>query len=229
MEPTKEKASIQERFDLTPIPVGVEGKRLEIYGIGNWDRFVSELAEKGEEYIKEFPFWIKFWEASFVLADDLVRCPLKPGSEVLEIGAGMGLTGLFLAAHGHRVTITDFDEDVLALLSLNAGHNGLNTVTVRRLDWLDPDLTGTFDVICGSEVVYQERFFAPMISLFHRYLKPSGVVHLAHNMRHECIAKFIDTMPADFQVEKRIKSFRGDGQVHRIVLHALRRTAQSLQ
>lgn len=225
MKPTEKKTSIQERFDLTPIPVDVGGKRLEIYGIGNWDRFVAELGEKGKAYISKFPFWIKFWEASFVLADDLVRRPLKPGSEVLEIGAGMGLAGLFLAAGGHKVTMTDFDEDVLALLSLNAGHNGLDTVTVRRLDWLDPDLTGAFDVICGSEVVYRERFFAPMISLFHRYLKKSGAVHLAHNLRHDCISKFIDTMPADFCMEKGIKSFRGDGQVHRIVLHTLRPAA----
>ena len=225
MKPTDQRTSIQKRFDLEPIPVGIGGIRLEIYGIGNWDRFVSELAEKGEAYIKEFPFWIKFWEASFVLADDLLRRPLAPGSEVLEIGAGMGLTGLFLAAAGHRVTVTDFDEDVLSLLSFNASHNGLDTVTVRRLNWLDPDLSGSFDVICGSEVVYQERFFSPMISLFQRYLKPNGTVHLAHNLRHECIAKFAETLPAGFWVEKQIKSFRGDGQVHRIVLHRLRPAA----
>lgn len=222
MERSSEKRPIQERFDLAPVPVGIGQKRLEVYGIGNWDRFVRQLAEKGDAYIKEFPFWIKFWEASFVLADHLVRQPLAPGTEVLEIGAGMGLCGLFLAACGHRATITDFDEDVLDLLALNAAHNGLEKVAVRRLDWHEPDLEGTFDVICGSEVVYQDRFFAPMIALFRRYLKPGGAVYLAHNLRHESIARFIKTLPAGFSAENRVKRFRGDGQDHRIVLSTIR-------
>ena len=222
MEPTNEKPSIQERYELEPMPVGVGGRRLEIYGVGNWDRFVAELAEKGDAGLQDFPFWIKFWEASFVLADDLVRRSFAPGTEVLEIGAGMGLAGLFLAACGHRVTLTDYNDDVLDLLALNARHNGLDTATVQRFDWLDPQLAGSFDIVCGSEVVYQQRFFAPMVELFRRYLKPGGAVHLAHNLRHECIAAFIDALPAEFRAASRIKTFRGDGQAHRIVLHAIR-------
>ncbi len=217
----KEKQALFERFGLEPMPVGIGGKRLEIFGIGNWDRIVATLAEKGEAYLKEFPFWIKFWEASFVLADDLVRRPPSPGGKVLEIGAGMGLTGLFLAAFGHRVTLTDFDADVLELLQLNVDHNRLHTATVRRLDWLAPDLDGAFDVICGSEVVYQERFFDPLTSLFQHHLKPNGSVYLAHNLRHDCGVKLLGRIKDRYDIESRVKSFRGDGQAHRIVIHRL--------
>jgi len=216
------KQSLAERFALEPMSVGIGGRQLEIFGIGNWDRILATLAEKGDAYLKEFPFWIKFWEASFVLADDLMRSPPAPGSEVLEIGAGMGLTGLFLGSLGYRVTITDFDEDVLALLQHNVDHNRLETVTVRRLDWLLPDLGGTFDRICGSEVVYQERFFSPMIDLFYRYLAADGAVHLAHNIRHACSATFIDLLQDRFETASRVKTFRGDGQAHRILLHTIR-------
>jgi predicted nicotinamide N-methyase len=213
---------LSERFSLEPMPVGIGGKRLEIFGIGNWDRFVDALAQKGEAYLKTFPFWIKFWEASFVLADDLVRRALPRESEVLEIGAGMGLAGLFLGAFGHRVTITDFDADVLELLQLNVDHNRLDTVTVRHLDWLSPNLDGAFDVICGSEVVYQERFFEPLLSLFQRYLKPGGEIYLAHNLHHDCGVKFLGLLKDRYEMESRIKSFRGDGKAHRIVIHTLR-------
>ena len=218
----EEKQALSERFDLEPMPVVVGGRRLEIFGIGNWDRIVDTLAEKGEAYLKEFPFWIKFWEASFVLADDLVRRPPPPGSQVLEIGAGMGLTGLFLAAFGHRVTLTDYDPDVLELLRLNADRNGLGTAVVRRLDWLAPELDGAYDLICGSEVVYQERFFDPLISLFQRHLKPGGAVYLAHNLRHDCGVRFLERIKDRYAIESRIKSFRGDGQAHRVVIHRLR-------
>ncbi len=225
----EQKPPLAERFALEPMPVGIGGKRLEIFGIANWDRFVDTLAEKGEAYLKEFPFWIKFWEASFVLADDLVRRPPAPGGRALEIGAGMGLAGLFLGALGVRVTITDFDEDVLELLRLNVAHNRLETVTVRRLDWLAPDLEGTFDLICGSEVVYQERFFSPMAGLFERYLKPEGEVRLAHNLRHDCAVKFLKELDSRYATESRIKSFRGDGQAHRIVIHTLHKIFFALQ
>ena len=67
----------------------------------------------------------------------MVARDLPKEAAILEIGAGMGVVGLFMGACGYRVTITDFDEEVLELLRLNAAHNGLDTVSVRKLDWLE--------------------------------------------------------------------------------------------
>jgi predicted nicotinamide N-methyase len=213
---------IREKYELELMPIAIGEKKLELYVIRNWDVFVNNLAEKGEEYIKEFPFWVRIWEASIVLADHLIRIGLEKKKEVLEIGAGMGVTGLFLGAFGHKVTITDYEEDALELLRMNVKRNGLNNVSVKKLDWNNPDLTGKYDVICGSELVYNETSIGPIINLFRKYLQPEGTVFLSHDFRRMCIIKFIGMVPGRFEIENIAKTLRGDDKLHKVVIHILR-------
>ena len=204
------------------MPIAIGEKKLELYVIRNWDVFVNNLAEKGEEYIKKFPFWVKIWEASIVLTDHLIRIGLEKKKEILEIGAGMGVTGLFLGAFGHKVTITDYEEDALELLRMNVKRNGLNNVSVKKLDWNNPDLTGKYDVICGSELVYNETSIGPIINLFRKYLQPEGTVFLSHDFRRMCMIKFIGMVPGRFEIENIAKTLRGDDKLHKVVIHILR-------
>lgn len=217
-----ETLPFREKYELELMPIAIGGKKLELYGIRNWDVFVNNLAEKGEEYINEFPFWVKIWEASIVLADHLIRIGLEKENEILEIGAGMGVTGLFLGAFGHKVTITDYEEDALELLRMNVERNGLNNVSVRKLDWNNPDLTGRYDIICGSELVYKERSIGPIINLFRKYLQPEGTVFLSHDLQRKCMIKFIGMVPGRFEIENIAKTLRGEDEVHKVIIHTLR-------
>jgi len=81
----------------------------------------------------------------YELTDHLVQINIDKQKNILEIGAGMGITGLFLGAFGYNVTITDYEEDALELLRMNAEHNNLPNVRVERLDWNNPNLTGKYD------------------------------------------------------------------------------------
>jgi predicted nicotinamide N-methyase len=217
-----ERLPIREKYELGLMPITIGGKKLQLYGIRNWDVFVNNLAEKGEEYIKEFPFWVKIWEASIVLTEHLIRIGLEKKKEILEIGAGIGVTGLFLGAFGHKVTITDYEEDALELLRMNVQRNGLTNVSVRKLDWNNPDLTGRYDIICGSELVYNETSIGPIINLFRRYLQPEGTVFLSHDFRRMCIIKFIGMVPGRFEIENMARTLRGDDELHKVVIHILR-------
>jgi predicted nicotinamide N-methyase len=217
-----ERLPIREKYELELMPIAIGGKKLQLYGIRNWDVFVNNLAEKGEEYIKEFPFWVKIWEASIVLTEHLIRIGLEKKKEILEIGAGMGVTGLFLGAFGHKVTITDYEEDALELVRMNVEQNGLNNVSVKKLDWNNPDLTGRYDIICGSELVYNETSIGPIINLFRKYLQPEGTVFLSHDFRRKCIIKFIGMVPGRFEIENIAKTLKGDDELHKVVIHILR-------
>jgi predicted nicotinamide N-methyase len=217
-----EKIPIEEKYELELMPITIGGKRLELYGIANWDVFVDHLERKGEEYVKSFPFWVKIWEASIVLTDHLVRIGLDKTKEVLEIGAGMGITGLFLGAFGHRVTITDYEDDALELLRMNVEHNGLDNVSVKKLDWNNPDATGKYDVICGSELIYNESFIGPVINLFKKYLRDKGMVFLAHDVQRKCLVQFIGMVPGRFEMENVVKTMKGEKELHKVVIHMLR-------
>lgn len=213
---------ITEKYGLEASPIALAGQRLDLYQVKNRAPFIANLADKGEEYISQFPFWIKIWEASIVLADHLIRMDIGKGKKILEIGAGMGVAGLFLGALGHRVTITDYEDDALALLRMNAEHNGLDNVSVRKLDWNSPDLTSKYDIICGSELVYNEAFIEPIMNMFRNYLKPNGTIFMAHDVRRMCMIKFIGVVAGRFEIENVIKTLTGDDERYRIVIHSFR-------
>ncbi len=216
-----EKIPIEEKYKLELMPITIGGKRLELYGIANWDIFVDHLEHKGEEYVKNFPFWVKIWEASIVLTDHLLRIGLDKTKEILEIGAGMGITGLFLGASGHKVTITDYEDDALELLRMNVEHNGLDNVSVTKLDWNNPHATGKYDLICGSELIYNAAFIGPVINLFKKYLRDKGMVFLAHDVQRKCLVQFIGMVPGRFEMENVVKTMKGEKELHRVVIHML--------
>jgi predicted nicotinamide N-methyase len=217
-----EMSSFGGKYELEVVPVAVGGKRLQLYCVSNWDIFVNKLAQEGDAYIGNFPFWVKIWEASVVLADHLVRIGLGKKKEILEIGAGMGVTGLFLGAFGNTVTVTDYEEEALELLRMNVQHNGLHNVSVKKLDWNKPDLSGKYDVICGSELVYNEKCIKPIINLFQKYLRAEGVIYLAHDLERMCVVKFIGMVPGRFEIENIVKRITATGNSQKVVIHTLR-------
>jgi 2-polyprenyl-3-methyl-5-hydroxy-6-metoxy-1,4-benzoquinol methylase len=211
-----------EKYELDLMPIVIGGKRLELYSVSNWDVFVQRLCREGEAYIKKFPFWVKVWEASIILTDHLADMGMGKTKDVLEIGAGMGITGLFLAAMGHNVTITDYEESALTLLQMNVEHNKLPNVRVEKLDWNTPNLTGRYDIICGSEVIYNKAFIKPIITLFQEYLRPGGSVYLAHDIRRKCLVQFLGMVPGHFEMKNVIKVMKGKDELYKVVVHTIR-------
>lgn len=173
--------------------------------------------------VSDFPFWVKIWDASVALADMVARLPLKPGVRVLEVGAGLGITGVVAAAFGCNVTITDIEEDILDFSRLSAVINGCTTVSHARLDWLAPSaaLNG-FDMILGSEVLFNERFFLPLLNVFKQLLAPDGVVYLAHAAERKSLAQFLPLCAKDYDIALQKKTMKAVNEQSNIVLTRLR-------
>lgn len=213
---------IAAKYELETVPIGIGGKRMEFYRVGNWEPLIEKIFADEKSRFTDFPVWIKIWEASLVLTDYLLDEVLETPQNVLEIGAGMGITGMFLAAFGHQVTSTDNEDDSLDLLRLNIEYNGLANVNVKKLDWHQADLDGRFDLICGSEVVYKESDIEPIEALIRKYLKPEGAVYLAHDQQRMNAGKFIEQLSKDFVVEEIAKTFTGKDMARRIMIHVVR-------
>ena len=213
--------TINEKFEIEPKSIGIGGKKLELLTVADLEPFLSEIEEKGDEALSSFPFWVKIWEAAIVLTDHLVHLELDTRQTVLEVGAGMGITGLFLGAFGHPVTVTDYNEDALALLQKNVDHNQLDSIAVEKLDWHNPEIEGKFDIVCGAELIYKESDVAPVVNLLKTYVKPGGTIYMAHDIRRMSMIEFLKTAEKDFDIEHAGKSFTGKDQNQKIVLHTL--------
>ncbi|MFP4158773.1 MAG: class I SAM-dependent methyltransferase [Desulfobacterales bacterium] len=213
---------LRDDIELEPKALAIGGKRLEILCVKSLEPFIEDLGENGRENLDKFPFWVKIWEASIVLTDRLVHMNLEKKQQVLEIGAGMGITGLFLGAFGYRVTVTDNNSDALELIKRNAAHNSINNIKVEELDWHNPKQPGKFDIICGSELVYRESDVEPVINVLRSMLSPEGTAYLAHDTSRMSMIEFLKGAEPHFDITHKGMSFTGGGKKKQIIIHTMK-------
>lgn len=137
------------------------------------DRIVANL--EGQKGVEALPLWAKIWPACLPLAMYMQRQPLREGDSVLEIGAGLGVAGLFAGLRGFPTVISDVVPDALVFARINVLHNQLgNAVQVRHVDFTASDMHGAFTHIIGSEVLYREAVYDPLLRFLRNHLRPSG-------------------------------------------------------
>lgn len=152
-------ARIHRRYETETAECAVRGLSLKLLQIKDMAGYLEELADRAPEGQLRLPYWAKVWEASLVLADYLLTLPgFAPGSppkRIIELGAGMGVPGLLLAAAGHHVTLTDSEPEALEFAQAAALMNGLEErVRTQRLEWGRPELDGRYEAVIGSELFY---------------------------------------------------------------------------
>ena len=170
----------------------------------------------GKDPLKDvttFPFWIRLWEAAIVLSQFIAGTPCKPGTKLLELGAGLGAPGLTAAKVGYDVTLSDYEDIILDFERINAAASRLDNVECCMLDWLKPDTTQRYDVILGAEILFREEFFQPLLNVLEKTLKPGGVIYLAHDSNRQSLKPFLQMAEKNYKIaasQKRLKSFEGD-------------------
>lgn len=177
-----------------------------------------------ENVFQNFPLWAKIWEASIVLADHLARITAQPEKRFLEIGCGLGVASIVAASFGHHVIMTEYNTDALNFARANVQENLSSTdsnLEVAELDWENPQLEGAFDCIVGSEVIYNERDYQPILNLFKSYLEPQGEIILAERVR-ETSVEFFRQMSEYFDIKAHKKILRSEGEEVRVMLCRMR-------
>lgn len=156
----------------------VGGRTYELLGPANYESLVDDprVAERfrQDEYM---PYWAEFWPACLILADWVAAWPdAMSGSRlhVLELACGLGLVGLVAAAGGHRVIMSDYDEDALAFVRESARRSGVPTPETRYIDWRERYDDLRPDRIVASEVLYETRSIKPIAEFIAYHLSEGG-------------------------------------------------------
>ena len=133
------------------------------------------------------------WEAALVLARffEANQSLLTGVRAVLAVGSGTGLCGIALAkVFRGDVTITD-QAMYLDLLRHNKGLNDpLGNLHVEALDWRAPQQLGDFDLIIGTDIVYDETLHEPLLNAIEINTRPGTVVFLCNERRSSLDLKF---------------------------------------
>ncbi len=128
------------------------------------------------------PYWATPWPGALMLAEYIVRHLQPEPRPLLELGAGLGLVGVSLSMVGHRVVVTDYDEDALAFVRESAKLNGVALHDVRLLDWRDPP-ADRYAAIVAGDVLYEKRNHEPVAALLAACLEPGGAAFLSDQNR----------------------------------------------
>jgi SAM-dependent methyltransferase len=123
-----------------------------------------------DEYM---PYWAYVWPASLKMVATILRSEWTPETDVLELGAGIGLAGMAGLAKGLNVTFSDYESKAVDLALLNARRAGFTKAQGLVLDWRDPPAR-QFPLLWGCELLYEDRNHEPLLELSRRMLAPNG-------------------------------------------------------
>ncbi|MCI4566609.1 protein N-lysine methyltransferase family protein [Lysobacter sp. CFH 32150] len=109
------------------------------------------------------------WPAGRLLAEAMSRFDIA-GKRILELGCGLGLASLVLQRRGADVIASDVHPLAEPFLAYNAALNELPAVVYRQLRWDVPLPTlGRFDVVIGSDVLYERDHASLLAALVDRH------------------------------------------------------------
>ena len=158
------------------------------------------------ETAAQFPFGLMLWESAIALAKHLTEYPaLVAGKSVLELGAGLGLTGVVAASLGACVTQTDHDASALTACQRTAALNSNTNITCQTGDWHDWRDAARYDVILGADIAYDGDDHAALLAVFDRALAPGGRILLADPGREKQPLFIARAQTAGWRVEKSLR------------------------
>lgn len=155
--------------------------------IRNLDEAIDQICEAltPEEQKDPFaedlcPYFGILWPAAEGLAIYLNDHPeIVKGKTVLELGCGLGLPSIVASHLGGKVLATDFHPDVEEYFKRNCRHSVVQC-DYQRLNWREErtDL-GPYDVVMGSDVLYESKHPSEVARGLIKFLAPGGTIILS--------------------------------------------------
>lgn len=126
-----------------------------------------------------WPLFGVLWPSAALLAARLGARPVRAGETILEIGCGLALASLVGHRRGADVTASDRHPLTAAFLAENLRLNGLPPMKYLHGDW-DAAADGgaeepasRFDLIVGSDLLYERDVSGALAGFVSRHAKPS--------------------------------------------------------
>lgn len=166
----------------------------------------QDLLLAAADHFDAFPYGLLLWDSAVVLADALASLGRLDGKRLLELGSGVGLAGLAARHLGAEVVQTDHAAEALELARRNAALNGIEGIAQRLADWARWDGTECFDLVIGSDVLYDGSAHAPIAKVLEASLTDGGTVLLADPGRTATPFFIRDMTAAGWRVEQRVRA-----------------------
>lgn len=188
----------------------------ECFSYGNFDYRICSLLDNNQYDQNDhesqrlgissatWPLFGLVWPSSRVLVNQVIAMQMK-GRRVLEIGCGIGLASIVLHRMGADITASDYHPQVLPFLQRNIDQNSLSPIKFQTGNWeADNPLLGQFDLIIGSDVLYEPAHIDKVSQFISRHSSDSVEVLIVDPGRRNR-SKFTTAMRSlgfDYRYEK---------------------------
>ncbi|MDI1348891.1 methyltransferase domain-containing protein [Aquabacterium sp.] len=133
-----------------------------------------------------WPLFGLLWPSSQELASWMERRATVPQERILEVGCGLALASLVMHRRGEDVTASDCHPLTSRFLSDNTALNDMAPLPYRHGNWADADdapvragrpvVEGRFDLIMGSDVLYERDESGHLSRFIARHAQPTAEV-----------------------------------------------------
>ncbi len=120
-----------------------------------------------------WPLFGVLWPSGLVLAH-FINDYKTESKRILEVGCGMALSSLLLNKQAADITATDYHPEANKFLQRNAELNGDKPIAFERTGWAEKnDELGVFDLIIGSDLLYEDEHIDLLADFMIEHAKPS--------------------------------------------------------
>ena len=159
----------------------VGGASTSVRSLLDRQQFADPLGEAQRLGISSasWPLFGLVWPSALVLAAHMAQAPLGQ-RRVLEVGCGLALASLVVHRRHGLVTASDRHPLAEAFLLENLRLNAMAPLPYRHADWavVNP-LLGRFDLIVGSDVLYERGQADELCAFIERHAQASAEVVIA--------------------------------------------------
>jgi len=176
------KNELASQYELSQATYAINEKKLKIFSVADSYALLDRITD--EEFIKDeqMPYWAEIWPASIVLAKHIFEKLPVAQKPCIELGAGVGLVSVAAALAGGNVLATDYAEEAIPFIRLNALANNV-TLESQNLDWRLVTLSQQYDFIFAADVLYERRNQLPILNAIDKLLSKTGVAVVADPRR----------------------------------------------
>ncbi|MAT40145.1 MAG: hypothetical protein CL946_11140 [Ectothiorhodospiraceae bacterium] len=195
---------------------------------------INDLIEKisSKQFIidERLPYWAEVWHSGIALAKTIDSCPaLVEGKDILDMGCGLGITGVIAGLYADKVTFADYEPDALIASEINALKNGIVTEAAYEcLDFRQPP-GRKWEVVIAADVVYEKRFREPLLKFFSEAVADSGIILITEPNRTVATGFFDDAVEAGFTRKSSTMSAVMNENYVDVSVHLLSKDAAALE
>lgn len=177
--------------------------RLSLLRVKNLEQYVDREALLRDD-AEEPPYWAHVWTGALTLARYVAERIECRELGILDLGCGLGVTGIIAALKGGRVTFADKEPEALAFATVNAQMNGCPAFTAKQMDFTADESDQRFSLILGAEILYDRPTFPALAAFLTRHLAPHGYALLADAKRTntEAFYRYLDSAGLRWQREE---------------------------